>query len=56
MKKSTVLTCMLLLACSYTSTRAAAQTGSPIPAGTARMVKLETTLATFTCTGRMRSS
>jgi len=47
MKKSTVLTCMLLLACSYTSTLAAAQTGSPIPAGTALMVKLETTLATF---------
>ena len=47
MKKSTVLTCMLLLACAYTSTMAAAQTGSPVPAGTALMVKLETTLATF---------
>jgi len=47
MKKWIVLPCMLLLACSYTSTLAAAQTGSPIPAGTALMVKLETTLATF---------
>ncbi|MGA8212518.1 MAG: hypothetical protein WB799_02915 [Candidatus Sulfotelmatobacter sp.] len=47
MKKWTVLPCMLLLACSYLSTMAAAQTGSPVPAGTALMVKLETTLATF---------
>jgi hypothetical protein len=45
MKKWTVLACMLL-ACSYMSTMAA-QTGSPVPAGTALMVKLETTLATF---------
>jgi hypothetical protein len=47
MKKWTVLPCMLLLACSCISTMAAAQTGSPVPAGTALMVKLETTLATF---------
>ena len=46
MKKRTVLPC-ILLACSYVSTMAAAQTSSPIPAGTALMVKLETTLATF---------
>src|SRR5580698_4776299 len=46
MKKWTVLPCMLL-ACSYMSTMAAAQTSSPVPAGTALMVKLETTLATF---------
>ena len=47
MKKWTVLPCILLLACSCTSTMAAAQSSSPIPAGTALMVKLETTLATF---------
>jgi hypothetical protein len=47
MKKWRVLPCMLLLACSCISTMAAAQTGSPVPAGTALMVKLETTLATF---------
>ena len=47
MKKWTVLPCMLLLACSYITTMAAAQTGSPVPAGTALMVRLETTLATF---------
>ena len=47
MKKWTVLPCTLLLACAYISTMAAAQTSSPIPAGTALMVKLETTLATF---------
>ena len=47
MKKWTVLPCTLLLACAYLSTMAAAQTSSPIPAGTALMVKLETTLATF---------
>jgi hypothetical protein len=35
----------LLLAC--LSTMAAAQTSSPVPAGTALMAKLETTLATF---------
>jgi len=47
MKKWTVLTCIFLLACSCMSTMAAAQTSSPVPAGTALMVKLETTLATF---------
>jgi hypothetical protein len=48
MRKSKVLPCILLLACSYISTMAAAQqTSSPVPAGTALMVKLETTLATF---------
>lgn len=41
MKKS-VLSCILLLAA-----MAAAQTSAPVPAGTALMVKLETTLATF---------
>jgi hypothetical protein len=47
MKKWIVLPCLLLLACSHVSTIAVAQTGSPVPAGTALMVKLETTLATF---------
>jgi hypothetical protein len=47
MKKRTILPCILLLACSYMSTMAAAQTSGPIPAGTALMAKLETTLATF---------
>src|ERR1700688_3392770 len=42
MKKWTVLSCILLLAA-----MAAAQTTSPVPAGTALIVKLETTLATF---------
>jgi hypothetical protein len=42
MKKWTVLPCVLLLAA-----MAAVQTSSPVPAGTALMVKLETTLATF---------
>src|SRR5271155_3680907 len=42
MKKCIVLTCILLLAAAAT-----AQTSSPIPAGTALMVKLDTTLATF---------
>ncbi|MGB8733975.1 MAG: hypothetical protein WCC99_22180 [Candidatus Sulfotelmatobacter sp.] len=46
MTKRTVLPCMLLLACLYTTTMAA-QANAPIPAGTALMVKLETTLATF---------
>jgi len=46
MKKGTVLPC-ILLACSYLSTMAVAQTSPPVPAGTALMVKLETTLATF---------
>jgi len=47
MKKRNVLPCILLLACSGMSTMAAAQSSSPVPAGTALMVKLETTLATF---------
>jgi hypothetical protein len=47
MKKWTVLSCTLLLACSCMSTMAAAQTSSPVPAGTALMARLETTLATF---------
>ena len=42
MKKWTVLLCILLLAA-----MAAAQSSAPVPAGTALMVKLETTLATF---------
>jgi hypothetical protein len=42
MKKWTVLPCIVLLAAMAT-----AQTSSPVPAGTALMVKLETTLATF---------
>jgi hypothetical protein len=46
MKKRTVLPSMLLLAGFYT-TMMAAQAIAPIPAGTALMVKLETTLATF---------
>lgn len=49
MKKWTVLPGMLLLACSFITitTIAEAQAGSPVPAGTALMVRLETTLATF---------
>jgi len=42
MKKWIVLPCIMLLAA-----LAAAQAGAPVPAGTALMVKLETTLATF---------
>src|SRR5208283_2533000 len=42
MRKWTVLPCILLII-----TMAAAQTSSPVPAGTALMVKLDTTLATF---------
>lgn len=42
MNKRMVLPCILLMAA-----MAAAQTGSPVPAGTALMVKLQTTLATF---------
>jgi hypothetical protein len=41
-KRSIVLPCMLLLAAAL-----AAQTTSPVPAGTALMVRLDTTLATF---------
>ena len=47
MKKWTVLSCSLLVAGSCMSTMAVAQTISPVPAGTALMVKLDTTLATF---------
>jgi len=47
MKKWTVLPCVLLLVCSFITTIAEAQAGSPVPAGTALMVRLETTLATF---------
>jgi hypothetical protein len=42
MRKRMVLPCILLL-----GAMAAAQASSPVPAGTALMVKLETTLATF---------
>jgi hypothetical protein len=42
MKRWTVLTCILLC-----GVMALAQTSSPVPEGTALMVKLETTLATF---------
>ncbi len=42
MKKWMVLPCVLLLAA-----MAAAQTNAPVPAGTALMVRLDTTLATF---------
>jgi hypothetical protein len=47
MKKWMVLPCIVLLVCSYINTTAAAQNSSPLPAGTALMVKLDTTLATF---------
>ena len=47
MKKWTVLPCALLLACSCIIATAVAQTDSPVPAGTALMVTLQTTLATF---------
>jgi hypothetical protein len=46
MKKWTILSCSLLLMCASISTMVAAQS-APVPAGTALMVKLETTLATF---------
>ena len=42
MKKRTILMCVLGL-----GAMATAQSSSPVPAGTALMVKLETTLATF---------
>src|SRR5580704_19715286 len=42
MKKWTVLPCILLMAA-----LTVAQSSAPVPAGTALMVKLETTLATF---------
>ena len=42
MKRLMVLPCILIVA-----TMAAAQASAPVPAGTALMVKLETTLATF---------
>ena len=38
---------VLLLTCLLLATMLAAQTSTPVPAGTALMVKLETTLATF---------
>jgi len=48
MKKWSVLPCALLAcACMNMNTTAAAQSAAPVPAGTALMVKLETTLATF---------
>src|SRR5580704_19799084 len=47
MKKWTVLSCSLLVAGSCMSTISAAQAIAPVPAGTALMVKLDTTLATF---------
>jgi hypothetical protein len=48
MKKWTVLPCALLAcACMNMNPTAAAQSAAPVPAGTALMVKLETTLATF---------
>jgi hypothetical protein len=47
MKKWMVLPCIALLACSCVTTMAVAQNSSPVPAGTALMVKLDTTLATF---------
>jgi hypothetical protein len=47
MKKWVVLPCICVLACTYITTMAAAQASGPVPAGTALMVKLETTLATF---------
>src|ERR1700677_4035052 len=47
MKKRIILSCILLLAGSCATTIAIAQTSAPVPAGTALMVKLETTLATF---------
>jgi len=45
--KKAVLPCILLAACLCLNTIAAAQAAAPVPAGTALMVKLETTLATF---------
>jgi hypothetical protein len=47
MKKWIVLSCSLLVAGSSMGRLAAAQASSPVPAGTALMVKLDTTLATF---------
>jgi hypothetical protein len=38
---------LLLLPCTLLATMLAAQTSSPVPAGTALMVRLDTTLATF---------
>ncbi|HEV3305434.1 MAG TPA: hypothetical protein VGZ91_03260 [Candidatus Sulfotelmatobacter sp.] len=45
--KKAVLSCILLATCLCLNTIAAAQAAAPVPAGTALMVKLETTLATF---------
>jgi hypothetical protein len=47
MKKRISLSCILLLAGSFATSMAVAQSSAPVPAGTALMVKLETTLATF---------
>ncbi|MGA7217616.1 MAG: hypothetical protein WBX38_04850 [Candidatus Sulfotelmatobacter sp.] len=47
MKKWMVLPCTLLTAALLTAALASAQTVAPVPAGTPLMVKLETTLATF---------
>jgi len=46
-KKFMALPCVLLLAALLLPTMMAAQTATPVPAGTALMVRLETTLATF---------
>ena len=45
--KNSFVPCLLLIACSCLSTMAIGQSGLPVPAGTALMVKLQTTLATF---------
>ena len=45
--KKAVLSCILLATCLCLNAIAAAQAAAPVPAGTALMVKLETTLATF---------
>ena len=47
MKRWNVLPCILLAAFACITTVAAAQATAPVPAGTALMVKLDTTLATF---------
>lgn len=47
MKKWMVTPSLLLLATTLLATMAGAQASAPVPAGTALMVKLETTLATF---------
>jgi hypothetical protein len=47
MKKRSILPCIWLAALASITTVAAAQATAPVPAGTALMVKLDTTLATF---------